>query len=239
MKFLIQTIDGMVVHDFAFAIERAADFYKKMMGTEIAIDYCEGVWFNANYKGYTPIGSVEFVQGFVGTFFPQRIGAVAVPKNVPEELFGCCARDIKNGDKHDITGRSFVKNNGGIKSGVCGNFDPLSSPPIGDGLYQISDVIEIDSEWRAFVFDGEIVGLHNYSGCFYRMPDSWYIKDAIDEYKSAPIAYTLDVAITDKGLTELIEVHDFYSVGLYGFSDYKLIPIMFSRWFYDNITKPV
>ena len=55
-------------------------------------------------------------------------------------------------------------------------------------------------------------------------------------FKSAPVAYTLDVAICD-GATVVIEVHDFFSCGLYGFSDLKILPYMFSQWYYEYIRK--
>lgn len=52
----------------------------------------------------------------------------------------------------------------------------------------------------------------------------------IREYKSCPIAYTLDVGVNSNN-TFIIEVHDFFSCGLYGFSDNKILPYMFSDWF--------
>jgi len=56
------------------------------------------------------------------------------------------------------------------------------------------------------------------------------IKQMIQDYKSAPKAYTLDVGINEKG-TFIIECHTFFSCGLYGFTDYKLLPLMFiSAW---------
>lgn len=57
----------------------------------------------------------------------------------------------------------------------------------------------------------------------------------IEEYKEAPIAYTLDVAITDKGDTVVLEVHDFFSCGLYGFNDYRKLPYMLHRWYVNYI----
>ena len=61
----------------------------------------------------------------------------------------------------------------------------------------------------------------------------------IDRYESigdAPIAYTLDVGINDKG-TFVIEVHDFFSCGLYGFADVGILPSMLNRWFQEFISK--
>ena len=39
--------------------------------------------------------------------------------------------------------------------------------------------------------------------------------------------YTLDVCVTEnRERTEIIELHDFFSCGLYGFEDYSVLPIM-------------
>jgi len=46
----------------------------------------------------------------------------------------------------------------------------------------------------------------------------------------APVAYTLDVGINNRS-TFVIEVHDFFACGLYGFADLNLLPLMFYRWF--------
>lgn len=74
------------------------------------------------------------------------------------------------------------------------------------------------------------MGLQNYSGEFTKFPSVNKINAMIKHYKSAPIAYTLDVGVNDNG-TFVIEVHDFFSCGLYGFSNYAILPNMYYRWF--------
>lgn len=64
----------------------------------------------------------------------------------------------------------------------------------------------------------------------------------VEEYSknNSPIAYTLDVGIhfVDNNLvTSLIEVHDFFSCGLYGFDDKDKLPFMFYRWFKEYTEK--
>ena len=58
------------------------------------------------------------------------------------------------------------------------------------GNYQISDIITIESEWRAFVYQDKLVGLQNYSGAFDEFPDVSVIKSMINAYKSRPIEQT-------------------------------------------------
>ena len=79
------------------------------------------------------------------------------------------------------------------------------------------------------------MGLSNYSGDFTKFPDVRKIEEMIKEYSdhNAPIAYTLDVAVESDYTTAPIEVHDFFSCGLYGFRDWRLYPIMLSRWIHE------
>jgi hypothetical protein len=116
----------------------------------------------------------------------------------------------------------FVKDNTKIK-GWTNIVETNRGYPPGD--YLISEYIEIDSEWRAFVFNNRLIGLQNYSGDFTMFPDIKLIKKMISDF-NYPNAYTLDVGINDKE-TFIIECHDFFSCGLYGFSDYKMLPLMF------------
>jgi len=53
-------------------------------------------------------------------------------------------------------------------------------------------------------------------------------KSMIEAYESAPNAYTLDVGVHDERVFP-IETHLMMSVGLYGFSDHRILPYMFYR----------
>lgn len=94
------------------------------------------------------------------------------------------------------------------------------------GEYWLADVVDFQTEWRAFVHRGELVGLQNYSGDFTRMPDVPTVRRMIGAYTDAPSAYTLDVGVLDTGATAVVEVHPFVSCGLYGFEDVVRLPSM-------------
>ena len=49
----------------------------------------------------------------------------------------------------------------------------------------------------------------------------------INAYADSPYAYTIDVAVLGNKETVLIEVHPFFSCGLYGFADYRVLVDMF------------
>lgn len=223
MRFLIQTIDGEIKHDFSFTLIQSIDFHK-WIGNDIEFRLSNG-YMPSNY---IPIGSVEFVSEYINKFY----GKIPKPINIPIELIGYefCGRNVINGTNLNINGLKFVKSNDKIKSftEIC------DSAP--NGNYQISDLVDIQSEYRCFVYNKKLVGINNYSGDFTIFPDINKINKMIESFKTSPIAYTLDVAICN-GNTIVIEVHDFFSCGLYGFSDFRILPYMFSQWFYEYIRK--
>jgi hypothetical protein len=225
MKFLIQTINGKVKHDFSFTLLESIEF-QNWLRNDKSFEVC--FTDEITMPNCIPIGSVEFVSKYINDYY----GIIPKPKNIPLELIGknWTGRTVINGTEKDIIGEKFVKSNDRIKSftEIC-----KTAPK---GNYQISDLIDIESEWRAFVFEGKLVGLQNYSGEFDIFPNVDKIKAMINAYKTQPIAYTLDVAISNND-TVIIEVHDFFSCGLYGFAEHKILPFMFSKWFYSFIKK--
>jgi len=261
MKFLIQKINGEIRHDFAFTLLESNRFKnwlnrnnKKEKISAKFLNYIETVepndiypiQFKPYHEKYVPVGSVEFVTDFIHHFY----GLNVKPINVPEELYSpwnYAGRDIWNGNHlllENTAGKFFVKSADKIKgfSEVVecrdtGNFGTTYSIEIPIGKYQYSNYVNgINSEWRAFVYDGKLVGLRNYCGEFTVFPNVKRIKEMIKAYKSAPVAYTLDVGVTDYD-TIVIECHDFFSCGLYGFAEHPIYPNMLHKWFWQYIQR--
>lgn len=248
MKFLIQKINKEIRHDFAFTLIDMIRFknwlVKKPENKILFLDYDtesnseQPIPFKDRHKEYVPIGSVEFVTEFLQHFY----GLTPKPRNVPIELFKFAKREIKNGTEKDLkkfTTKQFVKSNDKIK----GFFDFIEpSYDLPKGNYQFSQHISIVSEWRGFVYENKLVGLQNYSGDFTTFPNVETIKAMMIAFaRNAPAAYTLDVGITQQYknnrttiATVPIEIHDFFSCGLYGFNQPILVN-MFYRWFKEYI----
>jgi len=172
-------------------------------------------------------------------FLEHFHGITPKPIDVPESLFYFAKRHIFNGGNmglENLSGNWFVKSNDKIKSLTEMIENPRIIDVPAEGNYQISKYISIESEWRVFVYNGKMQGLQHYVGEFTLFPDVEEIKTMIEMYKDAPIAYTLDVGINYNG-TFVIEVHDFFSCGLYGFADHSKLPSMFNRWFNEYVTK--
>lgn len=261
--FLIQTIEGKVKHDFSFALEHAIE-YQKWRGNDMEASYCsieeleDGVY--GNYAAnYVPVGSVEFVYAFIDRYIKPDGGSEIRPLNVPEVLMPYARRLISNhtlsDDRQEVydywrgnigpDGRIFVKSNDKLKSafndiyGTAALFDKFSLP---NGNYQISSLIDIKSEYRCFVYNEELVGIQFYSGDFKVYPDVCEIQKMVRDYchnseAKAPQAFTLDVAVTNGGETAVIEVHNFFSCGTYGFDIGNKLPYMFIRAFNEIKTE--
>lgn len=207
MNFVIQTVNNQVVHDFSFTLIRSIEYHN---------------WLHPNTHTYQlseiPIndssvlcGDTKFVTEFIGNIKPL---------NVPESLFKYAGRTIMNGTDKDVITRSFVKSNDVIK-GFTDITDNVDIP----GNYQISSIIDdISSEYRCFIYKKKLVGIHYYSGDFTIFPCINTINSMIKDFNYEH-PYTLDVGVSDNK-TIIIEAHDMFSCGLYGFSDMKIYPRM-------------
>lgn len=263
MKFLIQKIEGEIRHDFSFTLLESIRFKKWLSYDKIVVKFAETYEitdpdmiypnpFKSYHKDYVPVGSVDFVTDFLMYFY----NIYPKPINVPEELFPYAKRAIFNdnhlGLKQYSTGKWFVKSNDGIKKFAevlklddkhlikkisnVSEFDNNLYWNIPEGNYQISEFIDINSEWRCFVYQGKLVGLQNYSGEFTLFPDVDAIDRMIGAYKSSPIAYTLDVGVNNWG-TFVIECHEFFSCSNYGMSNHNIYPNMLYKAFKEIINK--
>jgi len=222
MNFLIQTLNGKIKHDFSFTLIEAIKYQNWYYQNKD----CQYI-LTSSKKPFVPVGSVEFVCYYLEQYY----NIYPLPKNIPETLIPFANRIVFNDTQKGLINTCFVKSNDKIKSfaQIVSNDETLKP-----GNYQFSELIDIDSEWRCFIYQNKLVGLQNYSGSFILFPDIIKIQQMINAYVNAPIAYTLDIGINNKG-TFIIEVHDFFSCGLYGFSDLRILPDMFNQWFLNII----
>lgn len=198
---------------------------------------------------YIPIGTIEFVFAYIDRYVRNGASKEIRPLNIPERLLKYSGRDTKNfvissrEDRLNISkmykDQIFIKSNTEIKcpyNGYYDNKDILDNEIIPDGEYQISNIIPIMAEFRVFVFQDNVVGIHYYLGDFMSFPSICKIKEILHDYEWAkyddvPVAFTLDVGVTAFGETVLMECHEFFSCGLYGFRDYRHLPYMFTKGF--------
>ena len=99
-----------------------------------------------------------------------------------------------------------------------------------DTKVMVSNYIDMSSEYRCFINRGKLVGLKHYNSDFTLFPDVKFIKQAIEEYKSAPISYSLDFSVSDIGETSVIEANDGWSLGSYGLDSETYSRFLIDRW---------
>lgn len=227
MRFVLQS--GVRL-DFIEAMRDAMDFWRWRDG-----DCCGMCLFEDGEEGTLcaegqccPVGSVEYVES-------KEPGVPHIPLNVPASLRGMAGREVRS---------NLVSHYGmfpGVDFGDCNMLFAKSADRVKgwsgwssewhlmpDGLYQVSEEMEVLSEWRCFVMDGKLLDVRRYSGDFSVFPYISEIRGMLEAWTDAPPACTLDVAVNDEG-TFVMEAHDFYSCGLYGFRDHQNLPLMFWR----------
>ena len=94
----------------------------------------------------------------------------------------------------------------------------------------ISSRMDFASEYRCFILEGEILDIRKYRGDYEVTPNFHQIKQMVKAYKSAPIAYALDVGVLGNGDTFVVECNDAYSLGPYGFDNFNLTRMFIMRW---------
>lgn len=93
-----------------------------------------------------------------------------------------------------------------------------------------SEIVNFVSEYRCFVRYGEIVGVKHYSGDAFLSPSKDVLLSIIQDYKDAPNAYSVDLGVTDKGDTLLVEINEGYSIGSYGLDSITYAKLLATRW---------
>ena len=231
-RFLIETFDDKIEHDFCFHLLKAIEFWRDFHGLD---NYFALLSDTPSIPDFIPVGSLDFVAEYLKKYHNiDELKYTGIPKELMKDEY--LKRNFEVKHKNDIVlkGPLFLKSATGYKrfADIVDNSNPIcpSIEDVPDDIYYVSPVIQITSEWRAFIHGKRLVGLQNYARDFTLFPDVDLIGKMINDYNDCPRAYTLDVGINQQG-TFLIEVHPFVSCGLYGFSDYNYLPAMFVAGF--------
>jgi hypothetical protein len=94
----------------------------------------------------------------------------------------------------------------------------------------VSGLVDFVSEYRCFVHEGALLGIHRYYGDNWILPDKATVIQMIKAYRSAPVAYGLDVGVTKEGKTLLVEVNDQYALGNYALGSLPYTEATVARW---------
>ena len=185
--------------------------------------------YNDTAKKCIPIGTIEFTNEFFKFFYNiDKIYPIEVPNCLRTDEFLKRKYSIVSGENVPQSGRYFIKDVSNLKSftyiGELSNFFNDSEEKtfdlpniISENLYQVSEIIDIISEYRVYVLNNKVYAIAFYDGNPSIFPDVKIINKAIVTYsieKDCPRSYTMDIAITKNG-TCILEVHPFFSCGIY------------------------
>lgn len=176
-----------------------------------------------------PVGGIRFIESYLG----KPIKAINIPKELRGREF--TGREVCEGNKETLDKLTEKYKELFIKDAKhCKQFEPViySKTYTGDVPDDIfmSEILNIDAEYRAFVYRGVLLDARRYAcsvlaGSDGKL-DTDLIRKAISTWKTQPTAFTLDFAVTSDGRTVLIEAHNFLGCGLYGLDETSSLAYM-------------
>ena len=113
------------------------------------------------------------------------------------------------------------------------NLIPIANIP-DEAEVWVCEPINIVSEFRVYVQEGDILGVKHYYGEWNIVPDENFIKGVIKKYKPCPIAYGIDFGVIKRNRyfeTIVMEVNDGCNLGNYGLDYIHYGEMIVSRWF--------
>lgn len=192
--------------------------------------------FPSEYENAIPIGNIPFINAWLEIFKGiKNQNPIEIPPILRTDEFLKRKYSIVKKENIPTSGYYFIKDASELKVfSYNGNLEYLfSDETIWDSkkdtfldfslqldkshYYQVSEVVNILSEYRVYIINGEIENIQNYNGDPTLFPDINLIRKANLLYstqKDYPKSYSLDIMITPKG-TSIIEIHNFTSLGLY------------------------
>lgn len=233
MKFLLQKD---ILLDFIFTLQKAKEWWDWWRPEDKVVEFVG----SGCSKDICPVGSLEFCLDYY-----KALGISLRPKNIPQELslFTGGVWRMQSGDEPLVSPdliwpghQEFIKSDTKFKypgNGLYESFSEFKKTKYYDpnDTYQVSRYIpDIVNEWRIFVYNGEVLDCKCYfsdSPLDIKVPNRERVLEMVKKIDLP--AFTLDLGCSKSMKDILIEVHDFFSCGLYGFADYNKLPYMFFR----------
>jgi hypothetical protein len=95
-----------------------------------------------------------------------------------------------------------------------------------------TDVIKWLSEYRVYISNSRILGIHQYSGKEIPIDES-VVEHAIacmDKAEESVAGYALDFGVIESGETALVEFNDGFALGNYGLDKKEYTELLLARW---------
>ena len=213
------------------------------------IIYFENIHEVPANKNVAVIGNIKETSEFFKRLkieVPKALNAFELLKDsglIKRNYYQTTLKEFYNNGK----GPKFIKPLNNHKAFASGVIKNIKSLPILLSDYKddwnieilVSDVIDVQSEYRIFVnnlkYDSlhKIIGMKHYLGDEFLIPNKDYVLKVIDylsTIKDLPCCYTLDVGILADGSTQVIELNDAWSIGSYGLNGEEYLEFILHRW---------
>lgn len=109
------------------------------------------------------------------------------------------------------------------------NLIPIARVPDETPVY-VCEPMKIDSEYRVYVHDGDILGVKHYYGDWSLSPEKFFVEEVVKSYKPSPVAYGVDIGVNED-LQFVIEANDGCNLGNYGLDSIHYGEMIVARWF--------
>ena len=207
---------------------------------ELGIETQPYTWID-DIDTMTDLGPEVGVSGYVGDVLKalDRIGVKRPePVDYPEVLQQYLCRKVWKGTASDVTSQTrplFIKP---VQHKLFTGFvwrpknvesrSRLASVSEDEPVW-ISEVVDMRSEYRAFVLRGDLIDVRRYKGDWDLVPNRKIVEGAVQAL-GAPIAsYCLDFAVSCTGATSLVEMNSF-AFGHVGLKNSIYAEMLAARW---------
>lgn len=182
---------------------------------------------------FIPVGDIPFVHSWLQSNYKKDMAPIEVPDCLRKQEY--LFRGYNFMEKKDIPfgckQKKFIKNvsrlkefNNALYEGMIPSWSILP-----EGVYLVSDWINILSEFRVFVYKDKIQAVQPYLGMPLAFPEPFKIWRMVKDFTADPKrpgAYAMDIAVCKDNSsvvhTVILEVHPLVSCGLYGFCSMEL-----------------
>lgn len=235
---LIQKQGGEYINETAYTFWNGC----RLLGIETQSFEAENIQHVRISKGTLIHGYVRVVRDALRSLGVEK-PKPRVDGAPPEELLGFYGRNIWTStmghirhkwteDKHVFIKPLHMHKafTGHVTSGQIRDLIETASFP-DDFEVLCSEPVSFVSEYRLFIHRGLIVDCRRYRGIYTRLVDIEGVgQDCVKAFKSAPVAYALDLGLTLEGKTLVVEVNDAFSLGAYGMPSIPYAQMVIDRW---------
>ncbi len=93
-----------------------------------------------------------------------------------------------------------------------------------------SEPVNFLCEYRLFIHHGRIMGAPNYKGRLDKIIDFDVARGVLKAWEKQPVAFSLDMGLTDDGKTLIVEINDAFALGNYGLPSQLYAKLVIDRW---------